>query len=204
MSDVVIDVKASARRMKASGWSLPKIGRWLVEQGVHPARDPGGPWHPQQVQRYLDSDDGPRVPAAPPPAPSAQPVTPPLEYPPAVVERPALETGTLEWHERQLQDLQGAFDLAVKRTDRLDAAGIASLGRAIRDSAERILAIREAAKAGSSAGLTLAQRLGRLAEAARKMPMGMLEIFVLEWCTRHRIDMDALRQARLVRAEEET
>lgn len=203
MSDVVIDIKASARRQRAAGHSLPKIGRWLASQGVFPPKG-GEKWQAVQVQRYLDSDDGPRAAATPPPVPVAQPVAPPLEYPPAVVERPALETGTLAWHERQLQDLQGAFDLAVKRTDRLDAAGIASLGRAIRDAADRIREMREAEKAGSSAGLTLAQRLGRLAEAARKMPLGMLEIFVLEWCTRHRVDMDALRQARLVRATEET
>lgn len=204
MSDVVIDIKASARRMRAAGHSLPKIGRWLASQGVYPPRG-GKAWQAVQVQRYLESDaDGGKAPPAPPPAPVAQPVAPPLEYPLATVEVQQHVPGTVDWYESELRSLQLLMEAARKRTDRVDAQGVAALQRQIILIAERLVDLRAKAAANSSAGLTLEQRLGRQAEAARKAPMRIVEIWVLEWCTRHRVDMDALRQARLVRAEEET
>ena len=70
----------------------------------------------------------------------------------------------------------------------------------MRDSADRVSELRERERANSSIGLTMADRLHRLGDAARKMPDAMIEIFVSEWCARHRIDVMSLREARLVRA----
>lgn len=204
MSDVVIDVKASARKFKVAGWSLPKIGRWLVEQGVHPPRG-SGTWHPQQVQRYLDSDGqgSPPAPAHPPPPPA--PVPQPAPQLPARTEdvEPMHEPGSLAFYEARLRNMLGMLKrIESAELGRVDAQGAAAVSRQVNELAERCTELRAQAATSSTRGQTLEQREQRLAEAAKKMPTPLLEIFALEWAMRNKVDLVALREARLVRAEE--
>lgn len=213
MTSAVFDVLATVRALREQGLGYRLICHRLTEMGISP---PGGgkKWHDQQIKRMCDSgavssgtSGRSSMPTLPPVVPRLPPEAPPTAAPateapqlPAVIERPRHDAATLAWYEQQLDDMQRAQNAALTSSGRLDATGIASLGRRVEELAERIRAIRERDAAASSTGLSLADRLHRLGEAARKMPDGMIEIFVGEWCSRHRVDMVALRDARLVRA----
>ena len=199
MSDVVIDVKASARRMKAAGKSLPQIGRFLEEHGVRTPRG-GEAWAPMQVQRYLDATDGP-----PAHAPAPQPPPAPAPQLPATQQdaEPDHEPGTLAWYEAQLRTMQRMLRRILDaELGRMDAQGAAAVGRLVEGLAAKCCELRAQAATTSTKGQTLEQREQRLAEAAKKMPTPLLEIFVLEWAMRNKVDLAQLREARLVRAEE--
>lgn len=160
----------------------------------------------QQAREIYRSQEASPRPATAPPPPPMPPTTderPSMEFPPATIPEPEHEPGSVESCRAQLRDIKGAFDRAVGRTDRIDAQGVASLARAMRESEDRLVEALKARAAHSSTGLALDQRLARCAEAARKMPNMMLEIFVLQWCQNNRIDMAALREAKLVRAGED-
>lgn len=120
---------------------------------------------------------------------------------PAVRKPPKHAPGSLAWYEMELEATQHALDTARGRSS-IDAQGCAALSRSVILLAGTCRQMREAEAARTTSGLSLAEREARLADAAHRMPTALLEIFALEWASRHRVDLVALREARLVRADE--
>lgn len=206
MTTPVPDIAATARALRAEGLGYVAIGKRLASMGLLPPS--GKPWHDMQIRRMLEGKPGPapRVPTPPMPRPAPQPPPAPAPQLPALPEDvgPEHEPGTLPWYESQLAVMQAILKrIQTAELGRVDAQGAAAVGRRVEDLAERCRELRAQAATSSTKGQTLEQREQRLGEAAKKMPTPLLEIFAMEWALRNKVDLVELRQARLVRAEEE-